>query len=443
MARRFFFSSNQGGFPGSFPGFSAFPGDFFGDFGGRGNGFSPIPHSSRPVDNNKYYQLLGVAKTIACSEVRKAFREVAKTKHPDKGGDPKAFAEISQAADVLSDPKKREVYDKYGEEGINKGIKDAGGPSFGGAVRERKKPKAPPLTMQLEMTLEEVYTGCRKTAEYTRNALCVQCKGQGYLVLRECPKCRGQGQFRSNTHFGLVMTACDMCSNGMVGAANSKCQSCAHRGFRDERHTVPIEVEKGVQEGFEYTIASEGHYAQGKDSGDVVVRVHVQPHGVFKRRGADLLLSKSITLAEALAGYSFVIRHLDDTEHLFVSRPGDMIKPGDIRTVEDLGLPVFRDPIKHGSLFLRFEVEFPPPNYLTYDVAERLRSCFGPEDEEAGPMGAEHWTVPCKSGFTEAKQKTILDKEMPKKEKEKRQERRPPPQVFMSQGPQNCSGTIF
>lgn len=443
MARRFFFSTNQGGFPGGFPGFAGFPGDFFGDFTGRGHPFSPSINNGRPVDNNKYYQLLGVEKTIPSSEVRKAFREIAKTKHPDKGGDAKVFAEISQAADVLSDPKKREVYDKYGEEGINKGIKDAGGPSFGGAVRERKKPKAPPLNLQMEMTMEEVYTGCRRTVEYTRTAVCVQCKGQGYLSMRECPNCRGQGQVRARSHFGLIMIPCDFCSDGMVGAANSRCPACAHPGVKDERHAVPIEVEKGVQEGFEYTIASEGNYVKGKDAGDVVVRVQVLPHAVFKRRGADLLLSKSLTLAEALAGYSFVIHHLDGSEHLFVSRPGDMTKPGDIRTVEDLGLPVFRDPIKHGSLFLRFEVEFPPPNYLTYDVAERLKSCFGPGDEEGGSVGTEHWTEPCKPGFTEARQKTVLDKEAPKKAEERKREHREPMRGFVLRSPAECSSTIF
>jgi DnaJ family protein A protein 2 len=436
MARRGFFGMGSGGNSR----FSAFPGGFFRDFTG-GDEFSPFPHSRQPVDNDKYYRLLGVEKSIPCSEVRKAFRDVAKTKHPDKGGDPKVFAEISQAASVLSDPKKREVYDKYGEEGLNKGIKDAGGPGFGGAVRERKKPKAPPLTIPLEVTMEEVYSGCRKTVEYNRTASCVQCKGHGYLQIRECPMCKGQGKSCTSTPFGMVMTPCDMCTDGTAGLANSRCPACATRGFKDERHSAPIEVEKGVQEGFEYIIAGEGDYAKGKDTGDVTVRVHVKQHSAFKRRGADLQLSKTLTLAEALAGYSFVIRHLDDTEHLFVSRPGDMIKPGDIRTVEDLGLPVFRDPIKHGSLFLRFEVDFPPPNFLIYDAAERLRSCFGPENDEVGPMGTEHWAEPCKAGFTEARAKTVLDREVPKKQKERRQERRPP--AFVFSGPQNCSGTIF
>lgn len=430
--------------------FHGFPGGFFGGFPGQNEDFGGFSQSPRSVSNEKYYRLLGVDKSIACADVRKAFRDIAKTKHPDKGGDPKEFAEISQAADVLSDPKKREVYDKYGEEGINKGIKDAGGPGMFGFPRERrekKKQKAAPLTVPIEITLDEVFTGCRKEVQFSRLVLCEQCNGMGYTIITECPVCHGQKEYPRMSPFGMVMTPCQGCkATGRFPDPTSSCPSCRRtKGKTEQRHQVFLDIEKGVSDGFEYTVAGEGDFELGKDNGDLLIRVQSLPHSTYKRRGADLILPKTITLSEALTGYSFSISHIDHTEHLLYSQPGEIIHPGDIRTIEDLGLPLFRDPIKHGCLFVRFEVELPSPNYLTYDVAEKLKTCFGQGNEEIeGIEAEEHYTEMCEAVGKETGKNTILDQEIPRKVKDKRRER-PDLHVFYGHSHRvpECSGTIF
>lgn len=103
--------------------FGGFP---FGGMPGFGGGFEE-GGPQEPVDNNRYYELLGVDKNIDSADVKKVFRKLAMKKHPDKGGDPNEFAEISQAAEVLSDPEKRKIYDRYGEKGIKEGMGQGGG----------------------------------------------------------------------------------------------------------------------------------------------------------------------------------------------------------------------------------------------------------------------------------------------------------------------------
>jgi DnaJ family protein A protein 2 len=113
-----------------------------------------------------------------------------------------------------------------------------------------------------------------------------------------------------------------------------------------------------------------------------------------------LVFQKTISLTEALTGYSFVLSHLDGSKHLISSSPGEITVPGSVRTVEDLGMPVFQHPIRHGNLFLVFEVEFPGPNFITYDVAEAIKNSFPDHMEEVDldqfPQEKVHKPCKCK-----------------------------------------------
>ena len=216
------------------------------------------------------------------------------------------------------------------------------------------------------------------------------------------------------------------------------------------KKTYTLNIEKGVLQSFMYTIKGEGDCPPKMEAGDLNVEVRSPDFGGdFRRRGADLILRKALSLVEAVTGYSFTFTHLDGTVHLIYSQPGEIVAPGTVKTIEDMGMPFFRDPIKHGNLFVMFEVEYPPVNYFTFDVIDRLRGALGGEqdtaEEEWGvPPENVHWAEDFDIRFTEKKPECLLNKPLSRKPK------KPPPpppqyerQYYQGGSHTHCSGTLF
>ncbi|GAA0166398.1 chaperone [Lithospermum erythrorhizon] len=149
------------------------------------------------TNNSKYYDVLGVPKSAGQDELKKAYRKAAIKNHPDKGGDPEKFKEVTQAYEVLSDPVKREIYDQYGEEALKEGPRGGGGHShfdifdelfsggfggafaggFGGSSFRREKKQGEDVMHTLTVSLEDLYNGTNKRLSVTRDVLCTKCKG--------------------------------------------------------------------------------------------------------------------------------------------------------------------------------------------------------------------------------------------------------------------------
>lgn len=145
--------------------------------------------------------------------------------------------------------------------------------------------------------------------------------------------------------------ACDKC-RGSGKYVDPKCM------FK-ERKVIEIQVDKGAPNKHRYNFHGESDERPGYAAGDLVVIIIEKEHEIFKRKQADLAMSKSITLCQALTGFSFSFKHLDGSTHIIKSEPGEVIKPGDVRTVEELGMPIMTTPYKFGNLFIHLEVEFP------------------------------------------------------------------------------------
>ena len=164
-----------------FGGGGGFP---FGDFPGMGGGPRGPP---KEVDNSKFYDILGVKKDATPDEIKKAFRKLSLKHHPDRGGDTEKFQEINLAHEVLSDKEKRDIYDKYGEEGL----KEGGGMGGGGGMDlfdllsggGRRKPEGPkkmkPFKHPLKVTLEEIFNGKKTKIAVNRERICKTCDGKG------------------------------------------------------------------------------------------------------------------------------------------------------------------------------------------------------------------------------------------------------------------------
>jgi len=126
-----------------------------------------------------------------------------------------------------------------------------------------------------------------------------------------------------------------------------------------ERKVIEVQVDKGAPHGEKYIFHGESDEEPGKEPGDVVIVVNEQPHAVFKRKGADLMMEKEITLLESLTGCDFCFDHLDGKKYRVKSAPGQVIKPDTLMTIEEKGLPFHKNSYLYGNLFVLFKVKFP------------------------------------------------------------------------------------
>jgi DnaJ family protein A protein 2 len=159
----------------------------------------------KDVDTNKYYDLIGVPKTASTDEIKKAFRKKALKEHPDKGGDPEKFKDLSVAYEVLSDPEKRKLYDQFGEEGVRDGgggasgfgdIFDLFGMGGRGGGQARQGPKkGKPVAHPVKCTLEDLYNGKTAKVVVNRDRICSKCEGKGGKAgaVQTCKGCNGKG----------------------------------------------------------------------------------------------------------------------------------------------------------------------------------------------------------------------------------------------------------
>ncbi|EQC33778.1 DnaJ like subfamily A member 2 [Saprolegnia diclina VS20] len=363
-------------------GFESF---FGGGFeGGHGQG---APRGN--VDNSKYYETLGVAKTASEAEIKKAFRKLALKNHPDKGGDPELFKDITVAYEVLSDPEKRELYDQYGEEGLQQGGGGGGGADifsqmFGGrgGGRPRGPQKGEDLTHPLKVSLEDLYNGKTVKLAVNRDVLCGRCDGRGGAEGAEktCDTCNGRGMRIQHRQIapGMVQQVQSVCPDcrgqGKTIRESDRCKGCKGNKVSKERKVLEVHIEKGMRNGQRITFTGEADQAPGTIAGDIVFVVQEKEHGTFQRKGANLIMEKKITLVEALCGFETIVEHLDG-RHLHVkTKPGEVIKPNQFKAVQGEGMPQHGNPFVKGQLVILFKIEF--PTSVSADQVRALQSVF-------------------------------------------------------------------
>ncbi len=272
---------------------------FFGGFpfgGGFPGEDGPGGHPGRPkkdVDTTKFYTLLEVEKDATFDEIKKAFRKKALRMHPDKGGDPEIFKEMTHAYEILSDSTKRDIYDKYGEEGINEGMAEGGGGPggfgdifdlFGGGGRggpggPGAKRKVKPTVHKLKCTLEDIYNGKSTKIKVTRERLCEGCGGKGGDKVETCSGCEGRGMKTTMTMLGPGMYSqrsgpCDDCDGqGEMISASSKCKKCKAKKVVKDVKVFDINIDKGSPHNEKIVLHGEGDEIPDAEAGDVVVVV--------------------------------------------------------------------------------------------------------------------------------------------------------------------------
>ncbi|CAM6051595.1 unnamed protein product [Sphagnum compactum] len=385
--------------------------------------FGRMPKKS---DNTRYYNVLGVSKTASQDELKKAYRKLAIKNHPDKGGDPEKFKEISQAYEVLSDPEKRDVYDQYGEDALKEGMAGGGashnpfdifesffgggGQSFGGGSGRgsRRQRRGEDVVHPLKVSLEELYNGTSKKLSLSRNVLCAKCKGKGSKTgaSSRCAGCQGSGMKVSIRQLGPSMiqqmqhVCADCKGSGEVISEKDKCGQCKGQKVVQDKKTLEVHVEKGMQHGQKITFQGEADEAPDTETGDIVFVLQLKDHPKFKRKGDDLFVQHTLTLTEALCGFQFPLTHLDGRQLLIKCSPGEIVKPGQCKAVNDEGMPHYQRPFMKGRLYIQFSVDFPETGSLSPDQCKAIEAILPPRPSSAAMTDME---------LDECEETTLLD----------------------------------
>jgi DnaJ family protein A protein 2 len=354
--------------------FSGFPG-----FSGHDEDDSP--GMGGDVDTQALYDCLGVTKTASGEEIKKAYRKLAVKHHPDKGGDVEKFKEITAANEILSDPEKRELYDKYGIDGVRDGGQGGMDPFahlFGGMFGhghghghgKAQKKKVKPTKKSVRVTLEDIYVGKMKNVAYERQKLCEGCDGKGGKDSVKCKACKGHGIVEKMVQLGpgFISSSREQCRDcGGEGTTFDKanmCKVCKGKKIANEKKTKEVPVEQGAPHGHHVIFTGEGDELPGAHAGDLVVELDIAKHAVFTRNGADLVIFKTITLYEALTGCCFEIEHLDGSKLVISTKPGEVITPKMKKQLKGKGMPYYKDAMSHGNLYVEFNIEFPKSGEL-------------------------------------------------------------------------------
>lgn len=345
------------------------------------------------VKETKLYEILCVGPTATPQEIKKSYRKLALKFHPDKNpGSEDKFKEISQAFEILSDEKKRQIYDQGGMDALKEGSGGGGhnpmdifdmffGGGMRGGHRERER-RGRDMVHPLKVSLEELYNGATRQLALNKNVICSKCNGKGGKdgAVQTCNGCHGNGVKVIVRQLGPGMiqqmqTVCPDChGKGDIIREKDRCRQCMGKKVVRERKILDVNIQKGMKDGQKITFEGEGDQDPDIEPGDIVIVLDEKEHPIFKRNGANLAIEMNIKLVEALCGFEKPITTLDNRTLIVQHYPGDVIKPRDIKCVNNEGMPRFRDPYMNGQLIVQFNVDFPEKNELSTAAIKQLET---------------------------------------------------------------------
>lgn len=373
---------------------------------------------SQSTSQKSLYDVLGVPKTASCTEIKKAYLKLARTHHPDKGGDPEVFKDIVKASEVLTDEHKRKLYDDLGvvdgqaPETMNSGgfpgfpfppgfspfemnvnLNDLFGNMFGGnptqrgQVRKGKKP--PPSIQTIPITLEQFYVGHQFNININRQIFCQMCDHTGAKRKETCKKCNGQGSVSQHVQMGpVVMQTTGPCLDcqGKGEKTLEACIKCSGSGFLSESKSLNVKILPGTKNPETFIFPEVCSDNQGFERpGDAHIIIQEDPNDpsfkYFKRKGDQqqhLETNVSLTLSESLLGCIIQIDgHPGYDEGLFIRIPPGSFH-NDVYCLSGFGMPLPNQIGKYGDLFVSINVTISPLERKIYSTTafESLKPHF-------------------------------------------------------------------
>jgi DnaJ homolog subfamily A member 1 len=366
------------------------------------------------VKETGYYDLLGVKPNATADELKKSYRKLALKYHPDKNPDKDAaekFKQISQAYEVLADPKKRDVYDKGGEQALKEGGGSEGSFSspmdifdmfFGGGRRGGKKEnKGKDVIHQLGVSLEDMYNGTTRKLALQKNVICEKCEGRGGKqgAVQKCTTCKGTGSQVLLNQLGAGMyqqihTTCRECDgNGEKINPKDMCKTCNGKKIVHERKILEVHIDKGMEDGQKITFYGEGDQSPGLEPGDIIIILEEKEHSLFKRKEMDLFMKMELNLNEALCGFRRSIKTLDNRLLVISSLTGEFIKPNEVKCILNEGMPMYKNPYEKGRLIITFNIKFPEAGQIDLKKIVELEKILPTKPKIDLPIEAEEHTL--------------------------------------------------
>ncbi|HEX2792231.1 MAG TPA: molecular chaperone DnaJ [Candidatus Paceibacterota bacterium] len=292
--------------------------------------------------SKNYYDILGVDKKATGDDIKKAFRKLAQTHHPDKGGDEAKFKEITEAYATLGDEKRRREYDSYGQSFGAGGGPGAGfggfdfsgfqggnaefdlndlfegfGDMFGGGGGRTRMKRGRDISIDIEVTFKESILGGKRAVLISKIGKCDTCNGTGAkpkTEMKTCATCNGAGRMHEtrNSPLGAFTSVrtCPECE-GTGKVPSEKCATCSGRGVMKKETEIKIDIPVGIDGGEMIRMPGQGEAVKGGVSGDLYVKVHVKPHPVFKKHGLNLVMDMPVKLTDALLGTTVTIETIE------------------------------------------------------------------------------------------------------------------------------------
>jgi DnaJ-class molecular chaperone len=298
------------------------------------------------------YDVLGLTRDATADDIKKAHRKLVREHHPDKGGDPEKFKKVQEAYEVLSDPEKRENFDRFGTaEGNPTGFSgpnpnDIFAQMFGGAFGGPRGPmRRADHHHDLKITLDDAYRGLSRTFKVTLTKPCFACRQQ-------CPQCRGRGSVQIQMGPMAFNQPCPPC--GGQGGGSSGCQECNFKTKKHEPLNLELKVPAGVEDGATLVAGGMGEQGQKPDEepGDLVFHIKIQDHPELMRQGKDLVWSTRISFEDSVNGKVIQVPHFDGPIQINTSDWG-VLDPREDYVVPNKGF------VPGGKLRVSFNVVYP------------------------------------------------------------------------------------
>ncbi|MDD5302385.1 MAG: molecular chaperone DnaJ [Elusimicrobia bacterium] len=365
-----------------------------------------------------YYSLLGVARNATEAEIKAAYRKLAMKHHPDRNPGNKEseskFRTINGAYEALSDPKKRKMYDQYGEAGVNAGASGGfggqGGPGFegfgqgvdvnevfgdlfenmfggqGGGGGRRRAARGNDLKYETNISLEDAFKGVQLPLHFQRVESCETCRGSGAKAgsgVKRCTQCRGSGRVQVSQGFFAMSQTCPRCG-GEGEIVEDPCKSCRGQGRVRKDAELKVKIPAGIYHGATLRISGEGEAGpRGAQAGDLYLEIHIKPDPRFERHEDDLSVNAHVDIATAALGGATTVPTIDG-EPVTV-KIAHATQHGATLRVREKGMPKLHGRGR-GDLLVHVRVDV--PRDLTAkqkELLEEFRKSLHDEHEKGAP----------------------------------------------------------